>query len=126
MPIIEGQPADTLPDFWFAPSGNQDQLRLAPQKPEHTYYSAVNGTGKEFWRHVAVVYKGFKDVQFYLNGSRFGNTIIAGDQKVFNFPDRLYLGNHPKFHFYGAMACVTIHEKALSQAEIEVLMETCP
>ena len=106
---------------------NQDQLRLAPKAWVHYYNSPVNATGKQYWRHVAAVYKGFRDVQFYLNGSSFGQTIIGGDQNVLSFPDRLGLGNNEVgLQLFGAMACVSIHEKALSQAEVAALMTVCP
>lgn len=127
IPIIEGRSMHSIPDFWFASSKNQDQLNIGPKYPDHYYESQKNATGKQFWRHVAAVYRGYRDAQFYLNGSSFGQTKIFGNENLLALPDRLMLGNadHIK-QFPGAMACVTIHEKALSQAEVAALMSLCP
>lgn len=127
FPILEGLPQGTAPDFAFSPSKNQDQLRMAPRFEVHAYISALNATGKQFWRHVAAVYKGFKDVQFYLNGSSFGPTLNSYNQDEILLPERQKFGNKISAkQFLGTFACLTIHEKALSQAEIEALMAVCP
>lgn len=125
LPIILGNFKNYFPFFRFLP--NQDQLRFAPNYNKHRYLSPVNDTGKQFWRHVAVVYRGFKDVHFYLNGSSFGQTIIEKEHDEINLPKRLYLGNDQNDDaFIGAMACVTIHESALTQAGVVALMSLCP
>lgn len=127
FPMIEGRPNLRLPDFCFYPSKDHDQLFLSPNYPHHVYKSTINGTGKEFWRHVAVVYKGFGDVEFYLNGSNIGLISGPANEATWKLPNTLKLGNAEQFlQFFGAMACVTIHEEALSKEEIKTLMEICP
>lgn len=127
MPIIEGQPHDTVPDFWFYRSTNHDQLFSSRTYPEFQMFTTINGKGKQYWRHISVVYRGFKDWQFYLNGSNFGQVSFYGDTTSLRFPNTLHLGsNLEDLQFFGSMACVSIHEKAQSQAEVMVLMKSCP
>lgn len=125
MPIFEWK-SDTGVDFWFYPSNVQDQLQLYLAKG-HEYNSKKNNSMRLSWRHVAAVYKKAGDVQFYFNAHSLG--VLSSTTKTLRVdqPNQFNLGRFSsEDRFFGSMACLTIYERALTQAEVRLLMNECP
>lgn len=123
MPIFEGLPDFPGQDFWLV--SHQDRLKFRVG-PDHYYQTDTYATGRLSWRHIAAVYKEVGNAQFYINATSL--TLFKSPKTVPNYqPDSYTVGHSISgHHFMGSMACLTIFEKALSQADVAALMAACP
>lgn len=126
LPMLDGwnKPKNTYAcHFWFYPSKNRDQLQWSAN---HFLLTTINGTDRLEWRHVAVTYAGGSQYTFYLNANPWPIWVtIVGTLDRVN-PDVINFGHRDDSHLRGSMACISIFEKALTQAEIRTLMVNCP
>ena len=111
--------------LWFHPSKFRNQIYLSANK---RIFSHLNNTGRLEWRHIAATYNGIQKYSLYLNAYEWKiSKTIAG----INFPsdfDIIFIGYYmkPAYRFKGAMACLSIFKRALTQQEIREWMQTCP
>lgn len=123
MPIFEGLPHFPGQDFWLI--GHEDRLKFRVG-PDHYYQTDTYSTGRLSWRHIAAVYKEVGNAQFYINATSL--TLFKSPRAVPNYqPDSYTVGHSISgHHFMGSMACLSIFEKPLSQADVAALMDACP
>lgn len=116
--------------LYLYPSKNRDQITLSQKVEAKTI---VNDTNKFDWRHITAIYLGETNrYAFYLNGTVwpiFNIKTVTEYSVPTVIPDYINLGYYAwtSSHTYkGSMACITFFEKALTQQEVQNLMENCP
>ncbi len=129
MPILDGYNdearARTL-QFGFLWSFYQNQLMVIGYRK---IFSVKNLPGRTTWRHIAVMYLGGTEYDFFLNGRRinpFDNgTLVSARQDT----DRLFIGmvayNRGSF-LQAKLACVSMFERSMTADELEKWTATCP
>ena len=87
--------------------------------------SFKNGANKQFWRHIAVTYRGGNNYSFFLNGTFWP----ISEKYLFNkteFADIVNIGHRGASVFKGALACIAYSESPLELDQVRTLMHSCP
>lgn len=123
--IVEGTPFGSI-SFMLLKSGTSDELHLRLQYPKHYYRAKMDAAANRYWRHVAVVYRGVDNVQYFLNATSL--TLTEKDYRDTSVikPSRFLFGRTSLASNNFCMACLAVFERALSGAQLQDLMHTCP
>lgn len=133
LSILNGRPINTdkssfTTRMWFWKTDCQDRVTFSNR---HTLKTKKNETGRLNWRHISGVYEGDKHYTVYLNGTRWPNESLSDEDANIDLRlEKINIGFHTdsetQYHFRGAMSCIAIFERALSEERIKEVMSSCP
>ena len=128
FPVIEGW--STIGDerswyIWFFRSTRADQITVLGNA--WGTRSFVNNTSKLLWRHLAVSYRGGKDISLFLNGSIWAiEYTIPAHTTNLKFAEVFNIGHRGNDRYKGSIACLIYYKSAFNAEQVRTLMHNCP